>query len=86
MNVLLFMQYTESPSWGFQSASYDILQGLIKSQAELEKNDVNIFVFSQLGETFSKKSVAITNNISLNYYKILPPRSILADLQHYIEF
>jgi len=81
MKVLLFMPYTPTPSNGFNSVPYNILQGLIQQKELLEKSGLEILLASDTGQSLAKDHRF--GNIEFLSYKSMPPRTFSADLQSF---
>jgi glycosyltransferase involved in cell wall biosynthesis len=85
MKVLLFMPYTATPSNSIQIVAYNILQGLVERQAELEKEGLDVVVLSEAGGSFKGQEFNFSEFIKLISYKIVPPKTFIGDMQNFVK-
>ncbi len=77
------MPYTNTPSYGFQRAAYNLLQGLLTNQNQLENKNIKILVYSWLGQSLKTQEYTMSKNITIFSYQTLPPKTFLQCPQNF---
>lgn len=82
MKVLLVMPFSESPYGGVQAVAYNLVEGFVKLQSELERRDIQIIILSNTGATPTLNQEELTSNLRVVYFKLYPPITLLGDVQY----
>ncbi|BAF58571.1 MAG: glycosyltransferase family 4 protein [Pelotomaculum sp.] len=81
MRVVLAMPYSNSPLWGVQNVAYNLVQGFTRLYKELERNDIEITVLSNVGRTLKPQEVfSQCPQLRIVSYRQLPPITFLGDI------
>lgn len=85
MDILLVMPYSRSrTSFGPVGVACDTIEGFMKIQTQLNKNDVTLHVLSPEGRDNNVAEDINTSNVKFNFFRNLRPFSLTSDANYFL--